>query len=45
MVQPPTASSASPTQADTYDASSSSSAQRGYSVVSQSNSVLLVAGR
>ena len=45
VVQPPSASSASPIHADTYAASSSSAAQRGYSVVSHWNSVPFTAGR
>ena len=44
MVQPPSASSASPTQADRYAASSSSRAHSGYSAVSHENSGPLIAG-
>ena len=44
VVQPPSASSASPTQADRYADSSSSPAHSGYSAVSQENSDPLIAG-
>ena len=44
VVQPPSASSASPTQADRYAASSSIRAHSGYRTVSHWNSVPLIAG-